>query len=48
VIKDDYTTPTQPGYSVEMKEESYGEFGYPQGMFWKSEQARPILEHLKR
>lgn len=49
VIKDGYyTTPTQPGYSVEMKEESHSEFGYPEGKFWKSEQARPILEHLKR
>jgi hypothetical protein len=42
-----YTTPTQPGYSIEMKKESYGEFGCPQGRFWKSEQTRSILEHPK-
>jgi len=48
VIRDGhYTTPTEPGYSVEMKEESMQEFGFPQGAFWRSEQARPILEHLK-
>ncbi|KAA8895861.1 L-galactonate dehydratase [Sphaerosporella brunnea] len=49
VIKDGYyTTPTEPGYSVEMKSESMEEFGYPNGKFWNSEAARPIREHLKR
>jgi L-galactonate dehydratase len=49
VIKDGYyTTPTEPGYSVEMKSESMEEFGYSNGKFWTSETARPIREHLKR
>lgn len=39
-------TPKAPGYSVEMKEESMIEFGFPgqEGGFWKSEEAKPILE----
>jgi L-galactonate dehydratase len=48
VIKDGYyTTPLEPGYSVEMKPESMDKFGYPgkEGVsWWKSEEARPILE----
>lgn len=48
MIKDGYyTTPQEPGYSVEMKEASMEEFGYPHGKFWKSEQAQGILNHLK-
>lgn len=47
VIKDGYyTTPKDPGYSVEMKKESMEEFGFPNGTFWKSEQAKGILNHL--
>lgn len=47
VIKDGYyTTPTKPGYSVEMKEASMVEFGYPDGKFWTSEEAKGILNHL--
>lgn len=43
-----YVTPTQPGYSVEMKEESMVQYGYPgkEGGFWRSEEARGIREHL--
>ena len=39
-------TPTEPGYSVEMKEKSMEEFGFPgkEGGFWKSKAAQPILE----
>lgn len=39
-------TPMAPGYSVEMKEESMVSFGYPgkEGRFWKSQEARPILD----
>ncbi|KAG9579288.1 enolase C-terminal domain-like protein, partial [Aureobasidium melanogenum] len=48
VIKDGYyTTPTEAGYSVEMKPESMDKFEYPgkDGVsWWKSEEARPILE----
>ncbi|KAI9728091.1 MAG: L-galactonate dehydratase [Cirrosporium novae-zelandiae] len=48
VIKDGYyTTPTKPGYSVEMKPESMEQYSYPgkEGVsWWKSEEARPILE----
>ncbi|KAL9079329.1 MAG: hypothetical protein Q9157_001759 [Trypethelium eluteriae] len=48
VIKDGYyTTPTEPGYSVEMRPESMDKFAYPgkEGVsWWKSEEARPILE----
>ncbi|KAK4695312.1 L-fuconate dehydratase, partial [Lecanoromycetidae sp. Uapishka_2] len=50
VIKNGYyVTPTEPGYSVEMKAESMDRFSYPgsEGGFWKSEEARPILEGLK-
>lgn len=50
VIKEGYyVTPTEPGYSVEMKEESMQKYTFPgeEGGFWKSEEARPILEGLK-
>ena len=46
MIKDGYyTTPTEPGYSVEMKADSMEKFGFPgkKGGFWKSPDARPIL-----
>ena len=45
-----YVTPTEPGYSVEMKPESMDKFSYPgkEGVsWWKSEEARPILEGEK-
>ncbi|KOS22694.1 L-galactonate dehydratase [Escovopsis weberi] len=48
VIKDGhYQTPLEPGYSVEMKAESMDRFTYPgeAGVsWWRSEEARPILE----
>ena len=48
VIKDGYyTTPVSSGYSVEMKPESMDRFEYPgkEGVsWWRSEEARPILE----
>lgn len=50
VIKDGYyQTPMEPGYSVEMKAASMVEFGFPgtEGSWWKSEEARPILEGVK-
>ncbi|MCJ1312941.1 L-galactonate dehydratase [Agyrium rufum] len=50
VIKDGYyQTPMEAGYSVEMKEASMEEFGFPgeEGGFWRSERARPILEGEK-
>lgn len=50
VIKDGYyQTPTEPGYSVEMKPESMRYFGFPgeDGSFWKSETAKVILEGPK-
>ncbi|KAL7274841.1 L-galactonate dehydratase [Rhizina undulata] len=49
VIKDGfYTTPTESGYSVEMKKESMAEFGYPEGKFWNSDAAQGIINHLKK
>ncbi|KAG9201953.1 L-galactonate dehydratase [Epicoccum nigrum] len=45
-----YVTPTQPGYSVEMRPESMEKFEFPgkEGVsWWKSEEARPILEGEK-
>ncbi|KAI1661962.1 enolase C-terminal domain-like protein, partial [Daldinia decipiens] len=42
-----YQTPTEPGYSVEMKAESMDRFSYPgeEGVsWWRTEEARPILE----
>jgi L-galactonate dehydratase len=42
-----YVTPMQPGYSVEMKRESMERFEFPgkEGVsWWRSEEARPILE----
>lgn len=45
-----YQTPMEPGYSVEMKAESMDRFEYPgrDGVsWWKSEEARPILENEK-
>jgi L-galactonate dehydratase len=48
VIKDGYyTTPTEAGYSVEMKPESMDRYEYPgkEGVsWWRTEEARPILE----
>jgi L-galactonate dehydratase len=44
-----YVTPMQPGYSVEMRPESMEKFEYPgkEGGWWRSEEARPILEGEK-
>jgi L-galactonate dehydratase len=51
VIRDGYyVTPMEPGYSVEMKRESMERFGFPgtEGVsWWRSEEARPILEGEK-
>jgi L-galactonate dehydratase len=50
VVKDGYyQTPMEAGYSVEMKKESMVQFGFPgeAGGWWKSEEARPILEGIK-
>ncbi|KAF2157656.1 enolase C-terminal domain-like protein [Myriangium duriaei CBS 260.36] len=51
VIKDGYyTTPTEPGYSVEMRPESMDKFEYPgkEGVsWWRSEEAKPILQGVK-
>ncbi|PPJ52619.1 hypothetical protein CBER1_11145 [Cercospora berteroae] len=51
VIKDGYyTTPTEPGYSVEMKAGSMEQYEFPgkQGVsWWRTEAARPILEGAK-
>lgn len=45
-----YQTPMEPGYSVEMKVKSMEQYSYPggQGGFWKSSEARSILEGVKR
>ncbi|RPB00212.1 L-galactonate dehydratase [Choiromyces venosus 120613-1] len=49
VIKEGYyVTPTNPGYSVEMKESAFVKFGFPAGEFWRSEEAKPILNHLSQ
>ncbi|EOD43498.1 putative l-galactonate dehydratase protein [Neofusicoccum parvum] len=45
-----YVTPVSPGYSVEMKADSMEKFEFPgkDGVsWWKSEEARPILEGEK-
>ncbi|TEY78380.1 hypothetical protein BOTCAL_0049g00220 [Botryotinia calthae] len=45
-----YQTPLEPGYSVEMKAASMDQFEYPgkDGVsWWKSEEAKPILEGIK-
>jgi L-galactonate dehydratase len=50
VIKDGYyTTPTEAGYSVEMKEASLKHYSFPgeEGTWWKSDEAKPILEGIK-
>jgi L-galactonate dehydratase len=50
VIKDGhYVTPMEPGYSVEMKPESMEKFSFPgsEGTWWRSEEARPILEGVR-
>lgn len=45
VIKDGYyTTPTAPGYSVEMKPESMEAYGFPNGSWWQSDEAKVITE----
>jgi L-galactonate dehydratase len=46
-----YTTPTEAGYSVEMKPESMDRFEYPgkEGVsWWRSEEALPLLNGEKR
>ncbi|KAG0124901.1 L-galactonate dehydratase [Tuber indicum] len=49
VIKEGYyVTPTNPGYSVEMKESAFVKFSFPSGEFWESEEAKPILNHLSK
>lgn len=51
VIKDGYyQTPMDPGYSVEMKPDSMDKFtfpGEPGVSWWRSEEAKPILEGVK-
>jgi L-galactonate dehydratase len=51
VVKDGYyQTPTEAGYSVELKPESMERYTYPgkDGVsWWKSEEAKPILEGVK-
>ncbi|KAK7943129.1 l-galactonate dehydratase protein [Apiospora aurea] len=51
VIRDGYyQTPTEAGYSVEMKAESMDRFEYPgkEGVsWWRSDEAKPILEGEK-
>ncbi|KAJ3034616.1 L-galactonate dehydratase [Rhizophlyctis rosea] len=51
VIKEGYyVTPTEPGYSVEMKAESMEQFEYPgkEGVgWWRSAEAKSILEGVK-
>ncbi|ERS98075.1 uncharacterized protein SPSK_06299 [Sporothrix schenckii 1099-18] len=51
VIKDGYyTTPTEPGYSVEMKAASMDAYefpGKPGVSWWQSEEAKPILDGIK-
>jgi L-galactonate dehydratase len=50
VIKDGfYQTPMDPGYSVEMKPESMDRYEFPGGevSWWRTEEARPILEGIK-
>jgi L-galactonate dehydratase len=45
-----YQTPTEPGYSVEMKAKSMDEYSFPgeEGKgWWKSAEAKPILEGIK-
>ncbi|KAK4198584.1 enolase C-terminal domain-like protein [Triangularia verruculosa] len=45
-----YVTPTEPGYSVQMKEESMERFGFPgvEGKsWWRTEEARGVLEGEK-
>ncbi|KAI2607979.1 enolase C-terminal domain-like protein [Hypoxylon sp. NC1633] len=50
-VKDGYyQTPTEPGYSVEMRPESMDRYSFPgeEGVsWWRSEEARPILEGEK-
>jgi len=50
IIKDGfYQTPTEPGYSVEMKPESMDRYEFPgrEGSWWRSEEAKPVLEGVK-
>lgn len=45
-----FVTPTEAGYSVEMKPESMSKFLFPgeEGVsWWRSDEARPILEGEK-
>jgi len=47
VLDGHYVTPLEEGYSVEMKRESMARFEYPgkdRVSWWRSEEARPILE----
>jgi len=44
-----YQTPMEAGYSVEMKAQSMVHYGYPgvEGSWWKSDEAKPILEGIR-
>lgn len=50
IVQGWYATPLEPGYSVQMKEESMRRYRYPgeEGGFWKGEEAKTILEAGKR
>lgn len=47
-LKDGYfVTPLEPGYSVEYTTDAIETYRFPDGRFWKSDAAKPILQGIK-
>lgn len=42
-----YVTPTESGYSVEMKPEAFEKYEYPTGKFWQGPDGQGIINGLK-
>lgn len=43
-----YVAPTQPGYSIEVKQESIEDYSFPNGSYWREGKARipPLADHI--
>ena len=47
VVKDGFfVTPTEPGYSVQVKPSAWKDFGFPDGNWWKSPEADKIANKV--
>ena len=39
-----YCTPLDPGYSIEIYDSAIKDYEFPRGTFWKSDEARPLIQ----